>query len=56
LWEAILPEELRRLRTELARIDVLLDDPVFLAPFVSFFDPRLGRPSTSMETICASCS
>ena len=50
LWEAILPEELRRLPIELARIDVLLDDPVFFAPFVPFFDPRIGRPSTPMET------
>ena len=50
LWEAILPDELRRLPAELARIDVLLDDPVFFAPFVPFFDPRLGRPSTPMET------
>jgi hypothetical protein len=29
LWEAILPEDLRRLPLELARVDVLLDDPVF---------------------------
>ena len=50
LWEAILPEELRRLPDELARVDVLLDDPVFFAPFVPFFDPRMGRPSTPMET------
>ena len=50
LWEAILPEELRRLPVELARIDALLDDPVFFAPFVPFFDPRIGRPSTPMET------
>ncbi|HEY4572181.1 MAG TPA: ISNCY family transposase [Kribbella sp.] len=50
MWEAILPEELRRLPVELARVDALLDDPVFFAPFVSFFDPRMGRPSTPMET------
>jgi IS5 family transposase len=50
LWDAILPEELRRLPVELARIDALLDDPVFFAPFVPFFDPRMGRPSTPMET------
>src|SRR6476646_1301853 len=50
LWEAILPEELRRLPVELARVDVLLDDPVFFTPFVPFFDPRIGRPSTPMET------
>ena len=50
LWEAILPEELRRLPAELARIDELLDDPAFFTPFVAFFDPRMGRPSTPMET------
>jgi IS5 family transposase len=64
LWDAILPEELRRLPAELARVDVLLDDSVFFAPFTPFFapftpffdpftpffDPRLGRPSTPMET------
>jgi transposase, IS5 family len=49
LWEAILPDELRQLPAELARIDVLLDDPAFFAPFVPFFDPRMGRPSTPME-------
>ena len=45
-----LPEELRRLPEELARVDVLLDDAVFFAPFTPFFDPRIGRPSTPMET------
>src|SRR5918995_2451511 len=49
LWEAVLPEEVLRLPEELARVDVLLDDPVFFAPFTPFFDPRLGRPSTPME-------
>src|SRR3954464_14003569 len=50
LWEAVLPEELRRLPEELARVDALVDDPAFFAPFVPFFDPPLGRPSTPMET------
>jgi transposase, IS5 family len=50
LWEAVLPPELMRLPDELARVDALLDDPAFLAPFVPFFDPRIGRPSTPMET------
>jgi IS5 family transposase len=50
LWEAALPAELLKLPDELARVDGLLDDPVFFAPFVSFFDPRMGRPSTPMET------
>jgi IS5 family transposase len=49
LWEAVLPEEVLRLPDELARVDALLDDPVFVAPFAPFFDPRLGRPSTPME-------
>src|ERR1700739_1887296 len=50
VWESVLPEELRRLPEELARGDALLDDPVFFAPFAPFFDPRMGRPSTSMES------
>ena len=50
LWEAVLPEELRRLPEELARVDVLLDGPVFFAPLTPFFDPRIGRPSMPMET------
>ena len=49
LWEAVLPEEVLRLPEELSRVDALLDDSAFFAPFVPFFDPRLGRPSTPME-------
>jgi len=50
LWEAVLPPEVLRLPEELARVDVLLDDQAFFAPVVPFFDPRVGRPSTPMET------
>ena len=50
LWEAVLPAEVLRLPDELARVDALLDDAVFFASFVPFFDPRVGRPSTPMET------
>jgi IS5 family transposase len=50
LWESMLPEQLLVLPAELARVDALLDDEAFFAPFVSFFDPRIGRPSTPMET------
>jgi len=50
LWEAVLPAEVLRLPVKLARVDALLDDPVFFAPFVPSFDPRVGRPSTPMET------
>jgi len=49
LWEAVLPAEVLRLPEELARVDALLDDPVFFAPFVPFFDPWVGRPLTPME-------
>lgn len=50
LFESVLPPELLRLPEELGRVDVLLDDPAFFEPFVPFFDPRMGRPSTPMET------
>jgi IS5 family transposase len=50
LWEAVLPPAVLKLPDELARVDALLDDLVFFAPFVPFFDPRVGRPSTPMET------
>ena len=49
LWEAVLPPEVLRLSDKLARVDALLDDPVFVAPFVPFFDPRVGRPFSPME-------
>src|SRR5919112_5626449 len=45
----MLPAEALRLAGEMACVDALLDDPVFFAPFVAFFDPRVGRPSTPME-------
>ena len=49
LWESLLPEEVLRLPAELARVDGLLDDPAFFAPFAVHFDPLIGRPSTPME-------
>ena len=48
-WESSLPPELLRLPAELARVDALLDDPVFFAPFAPHFHPVLGRPSTPVE-------
>ena len=48
-WELLLPPEVLRLPGELARVDALLDDPVFFAPFAPFFHPVLGRPSTPVE-------
>src|SRR6516225_7209667 len=50
LWDSILPPELLVLPVELGRVDALLDDPVFFAPFAAYFDARVGRPSIPMET------
>jgi transposase, IS5 family len=49
VWESLLPPELLRLPEELARVDALLDDPAFFAPFAPYFHPVLGRPSTPIE-------
>jgi transposase, IS5 family len=50
LWEAILPVEALGLSAELARVDRLLDDLVFIEPFRVHFDPFIGRPSIPTET------
>src|SRR5256885_7284263 len=50
LWESVLPQELLRLPAELARVDALLDDEAFFAPFRPYFDPVFGRPSIPIET------
>lgn len=50
LWDSILPPELLVLPVELGRVDALLDDPAFFAPFAAYFDARIGRPSIPMET------
>jgi len=49
LWETLLPAEVLRLPEELARVDALLDDPAFFAPFAPHFHPVIGRPSTPVE-------
>jgi IS5 family transposase len=48
-WESRLPPEVLRLPEELARVDALLDDPAFFAPFAPHFHPVTGRPSTPVE-------
>ncbi len=50
LFEALLPEEFRRMPPVLAAADRLLDEPVFFEPFVPFFHPTEGRPSIPIET------
>jgi IS5 family transposase len=50
LWEAVLPEELRELPEELGKVDAILDDDRFLAPFRSRLTSRIGRPTIPIET------
>jgi IS5 family transposase len=49
VWESRLPAEVLRLPEELARVDALLDDPAFFAPFAPYFNPVIGRPCTPVE-------
>jgi IS5 family transposase len=51
-WECVLPPELLRLPGELARVDALLDDPVFFAPFAPYFHPVLGGRSLRSSATC----
>ena len=50
LWEAVLPAELRELPEELGKVDGILDDDRFLAPFRSRLTARIGRPTIPIET------
>jgi IS5 family transposase len=50
LWEALLPPEALRMPAELERVDRLLNDERFFAPYASFFHASLGRPSIPIET------
>ena len=47
-----MPPELLRLPGELARVDALLDDPVFFAPFAPYFHPVLGGRSLRSSATC----
>jgi IS5 family transposase len=49
LWETRLSAEVLRLPGELARVDALLDDPVFFPPSAPHFHPVMGRPSAPVE-------
>src|SRR5262249_3042428 len=50
LWEAVLPAELRELPAELAKVDAILGDDRFLAPFRCRLTARSGRPTIPIET------
>jgi len=51
LWEALLPEEAKRLPAELVQVDGYLDDEWFIAPWRALFSKRLGRPSVPVDTL-----
>lgn len=50
LWDAILPEEVRKLPEELARVDELLDNPLLMKPFLARFNSTMGRPGVPVST------
>lgn len=50
LWEAVLPDELRVLPPELAKVDSLLGEDRFLAPFRRRLTATIGRPTIAIET------
>jgi hypothetical protein len=51
LWDALLPEQAKRLPAELTAVDGYLDDERFVAPWRALFSARLGRPSVPVETL-----
>jgi transposase, IS5 family len=51
IWELLLPEEAKRLPTELQVVDAYLDDERFIAPWRVLFSSRLGRPSVPIDTL-----
>jgi len=50
LWESVLPPELFRMNEELTKVDKLLSDERFFAPFRERFGTRMGRPTTAVST------
>jgi IS5 family transposase len=50
LWDSILPEEVRKLPEELARVDELFDDPNLMKPFLRRFKTTIGRRGVPVAT------
>ncbi len=50
LWESVLPPELFEMSEELTKIDKILDDERFFAPFMEKFYSRVGRPTVPVAT------
>jgi transposase, IS5 family len=51
LWDALLPEEAKRLPAELQAVDAYLEDERFIAPWRALFSAGLGRPSVPIDTL-----
>ncbi len=54
LWDAILPEPLLSLPTELEYVDQILNDERFMLPFLENFNSSMGRPNWPGANILAS--
>jgi hypothetical protein len=52
LWEAVLPAELRELPAELAKVDGILDDERFTAPFRARLTATTGRRRSRSRATC----
>jgi IS5 family transposase len=50
LWETVLPPELFQMNEELTKVDKLLGDERFMAPFKEKFGEKMGRPTTAVAT------
>ena len=50
LWESVLPVEVLTLSAELTKVDTLLSDERFFAPFRNRFSCRWGRPTVPVAT------
>jgi IS5 family transposase len=50
LWEALLPDEVKRLPAELVAVDAFLDE-CFIALWRALFSKGLGRPSVPVDTL-----
>jgi transposase, IS5 family len=52
LWDAIIPPELLELPEQLAKVDRLLDDERFFAPFVRTSTPAKVVPRSRWRPTC----
>jgi hypothetical protein len=56
IWELLLPEEAKRLPTELAAVDAYLDDERFIAPWRGCSPSALAARRSRSTPCCGCCS